>query len=146
MSVPTSLILALIAVESGGNDHAQGDNFQAWGCLQIHQAVLDDVKRIASPERYYNVFVRDDAIWVCRTYLNHYVTRSRLGREPTLQDYARSWNGGPKGWQKDSTLAYWVKVQKQLSSGALPVGDTKTHTLSRSKSGHLRPQPSRPAG
>ena len=115
MSVPLSLILALIAVESGGNDHAWGDNGKAWGCLQIRAEVVKDVKRINPRDDYYDAFVRADAIWICQTYLNHYVTRKRLGRNPTFQDYARVWNGGPQGWKKDSTLPYWVKVEKALT-------------------------------
>ena len=115
MSVPLSLILALIAVESGGNDHAWGDNGKAWGCLQIRAEVVEDVKRISPRDDHYDAFVRADAIWICQTYLNHYVTRKRLGRNPTLQDYARVWNGGPQGWKKDSTLPYWVKVEKAFT-------------------------------
>ncbi len=115
MSVPTALILALIAVESGGNDHAWGDNGKAWGCLQITAAVMEDVQRISPRERYYNAFVRDDAIWICRTYLNHYVTRSRIGHEPTLADYARCWVAGPDGWKKECSRPYWLKVKKALS-------------------------------
>jgi len=116
MSVPTALILALIAVESGGNDHAWGDNGKAWGCLQITAEVMEDVQRISPRERYYNAFVRDDAIWICRTYLNHYVTRSRIGHEPTLEDYARCWVAGPDGWKKECSRPYWLKVKKALIS------------------------------
>ena len=115
MSVPLSLILALITVESGGNDHAWGDNGKAWGCLQIRAEVVEDVKRISPRDDHYDAFVRADAIWICQTYLNHYVTRRRLGRNPELQDYARVWNGGPQGWKKDSTLPYWAKVEKALT-------------------------------
>ena len=120
MSVPTTLILALIAVESGGNDHAWGDNGRAWGCLQITAAVMEDVQRIRPQDRYLNAFVREDAIWICRTYLDHYVTRSRIGHAPTLQDYARCWVGGPDGWKKECSKPYWVKVKKALSSSAIP--------------------------
>lgn len=114
MSVPTALIIALIAVESGGNDHAWGDNGKAWGCLQITAAVMEDVQIIRPKDRYYSAFVRDDAIWICRTYLNHYVTQRRLGREPTLQDYARCWNAGPDGWKKECSKPYWLKVKKAM--------------------------------
>ena len=39
-----TLLLALIAVESGGNDHAIGDNGLAYGCLQLHAAYVQDAK------------------------------------------------------------------------------------------------------
>lgn len=116
MSVPAILIVALIQVESGGNDHAFGDNGRAWGCLQITEAVMQDVQRIAPRERYYNCFVRADAIWICQTYLNHYVVKRRLGREPTMQDYARCWVAGPDGWKKECSKPYWAKVKAVLTS------------------------------
>jgi hypothetical protein len=134
-----SLIFALISVESGGNDHAWGDNGKAWGCLQITQAVIDDVQRIAPRDRYYNCFKRADAIWICQTYLNHYATKPRIGREPTMQDYARIWNGGPLGWRKKETKPYWLKVKKVLtanSASCLDPNPTNAHLSALSPVGH----------
>ena len=53
--------------------------------------------------------------------MHRYATVERLGREPTLEDIARIHNGGPNGFKKSSTDAYWAKVKKQLESeGTLP--------------------------
>lgn len=116
--IPAALIAALISVESGGNDLAIGDNGQAVGCLQIHPAVVDDTNRIlgASTYRRRDRLRRDYSVMMCRTYLGHYASKARLGREPTLEDMARIWNGGPNGYKKDATKAYWVKVRTAMEA------------------------------
>ena len=111
------LMMLLIAVESGGNDLAVGDKHlkqMAYGALQIRQPVCDDVNR------YFGTKYRSEQMLgnrelsekVCEKYLSIWATSVRLGREVTDEDRARIWNGGPKGWQKKSTLGYWTKVQK----------------------------------
>lgn len=116
MTIPAAFILALIAVESGGNDHAVGDHGTAYGCLQITQPVLRDYQRITGEHiTLEQCFDRLTSVSVCITYLKHYCTQERLGHEPTLADAARIWNGGPRGWCKPETQAYWAKVQKELS-------------------------------
>ena len=120
----TPLIRALITVESRGNDHAIGDRHltdKAYGCLQIRKPCLDDVNntfgtKIRLDEVYGN---RALSVWVCERYLQRYATRKALGREPTDEDRARIWNGGPTGWKHNSTLVYWSKVQKALRGSVL---------------------------
>ena len=110
------LIMILINVESSGNDMSIGDGGEAYGCLQIHEIYVKDVNRILGYEK----FTHDDAF--CRTssmdmfiiYTGHYATAERIGREPTIEDIARIHNGGPNGWKKKSTEAYWHKVRKEL--------------------------------
>jgi len=114
------LIAALIEVESRGNDRAIGDKHmrdKAYGPLQIRQPCVDDVNRrfgtkIQAQELLGN---RSLSVWVCVKYLEMYATPKRLGREPTLEDMARIWNGGPVGHKKESTKRYWSKVQKELA-------------------------------
>ena len=36
------------------------------------------------------------------------------GKAPTLEVLARIYNGGPSGWRKKSTEAYWKKVRKEI--------------------------------
>jgi hypothetical protein len=43
-----------------------------------------------------------------------YAAPKWLGKEPTLEDKARIWNGGPGGWKKSATIVYWAKVQKAI--------------------------------
>ncbi len=114
------LIAALIEVESRGNDRAIGDkhmNDKAYGCLQIRKPCVDDVnQRLGTKYRPEDVLGnRSLSVQVCRTYLERYATSKALGREPSLEDMARIWNGGPVGWRKQSTLGYWSKVQKVLA-------------------------------
>ena len=114
------LVAALIQVESGGNDNAIGDlnlDQKAYGCLQIRQPCVDDVNR-----RHETSYKAEDclgkralSIWLCQKYIAMYATQKRLGHVPTDEDKARIWNGGPNGWRKKSTEAYWAKVKKVLS-------------------------------
>ena len=47
---------------------------------------------------------------VAQAYLGHYATKARIGRPVTDQDRARIWNGGPDGWRRRRTAAYWNRV------------------------------------
>ena len=51
-------------------------------------------------------------------YLSHWgaVYTRRTGRIPTEETYARIWNGGPDGWEKPTTAAYWRKVKAKLET------------------------------
>ena len=115
----TKLIPALIRVESSGNDKAIGDRHikeRAYGCLQIRKPCIDDVNR-AYGTRYRPEDAlgnRSLSIEICQKYIKMYATERRLGRTVTLEDMARIWNGGPSGWRRDATNAYWKKVQKRL--------------------------------
>lgn len=111
------LIRALMKVEvPSGNIYATGDRWMldpAFGILQIRQPAMDDVyPGHRAQECLGNVELSKD---VCRKYIARYATKKLLGHEPTDEDRARIWNGGPKGWKKESTRAYWAKVQKALA-------------------------------
>lgn len=110
------LLAAMIAVESSGNPNAIGDGGRARGVLQIHPAVVADCNRIAGTRFTHRDAHRPDvARWMAATYLHHWVTPARLGRQPTAEDYARAWNGGgPAGWRKPQTLRYWQRVRKAM--------------------------------
>jgi len=113
-----SLILAIIMVESGGDIYAVGDNGKAYGCMQIHQAVVTDVNRVyGTTYTHDDMFNRGYSIDVFIKYTDLYCTKRRLGREPTFEDLARCWNGGPMGYKKKSTIKYWEKVKKEMENG-----------------------------
>lgn len=117
------LIAALIQVESNGDTRAQGDFVNgrptAFGCLQISRSVVLDVERITKMRiPIESVFDMKNAVWICEKYLKHYATKERLGREPTTEDLARIWNGGPNGWCKPETNIYWLRVRKVLNGYA----------------------------
>jgi hypothetical protein len=108
-------ISALIAVESGGNDRAVGDNGLSHGSLQIRQEVLDDIYRLTGKRFYlHDCYQRETAIYICRTYLTHYGTVRRLGRSPTSKDLAMIWNRGPDGWRKPDKNDYWRRVRAEM--------------------------------
>jgi hypothetical protein len=113
------LIQALITVESNGNDNAHGDlhlKAQAYGCLQIRQPVCDDVNRKLGTHYQAEEMLgqRELSVKICKIYIDIYATAKRLGHEPTNEDMARIWNGGPQGWKRSSTVAYWEKVRAKL--------------------------------
>lgn len=118
-SVSDHLITALIAVESKGDDKAVGDKHlsqSAYGCLQIRQPCVDDVNRVYGTKYRAKDCLGNRAlsVWICQKYLEIYATEKLIGRKPTDQDRARIWNGGPTGYKKSSTKAYWAKVKKAL--------------------------------
>lgn len=119
-STPSAtLIEALIQVESGGDDSAVGDKNlknKAYGCLQIRKPCVDDVNK-AYGTNYSAEDCRNNrelSIKIFELYMKLYATKKRLGREPTDEDRARIWNGGPNGWKKSSTEKYWTKVKDEL--------------------------------
>ena len=122
-TVDDPLIEALIHVESHGKDDAVGDRQmkeKAYGCLQIRKPCVDDVNRRFGTQIKVESLVgnRSLSVWVCKKYIEMYAARDRLGREPTMEDMARIWNGGPNGWKKESTRPYWAKVERALDRTA----------------------------
>lgn len=112
-----TLILVLIAVESGGNSGAVGDNGRAIGVLQIHRVVVEDVNRVYKMA-YTHQEMADPrkAKHVAELYLRYWGGQyaKQVGRPASLEVLARIWNGGPDGWKKKSTMGYWKKVRQQL--------------------------------
>ena len=117
------LLQAIIAVESHGDDRALGDTNmrnKAHGCLQVRQHCVDDVNETFGTSFRAEQCLGNRAlsIWIFERYMERYATAERLGHEPTDEDRARIWNGGPNGWRRNGTLAYWAKVKKEMSSPA----------------------------
>ena len=111
------LVSACVAVESGNNAAAIGDNGQAVGILQIHPACIQDVNRFG--DKVYTLEDRTDrekSIEIFTAYLTHYgrAYERRTGKKPTAEVLARIWNGGPRGYAKTATLPYWRKVQAAM--------------------------------
>lgn len=123
-TVPVDALLnAIIQVESGGDDNAEGDlhlENHAYGCLQIRQGVCDDVNT-----KFNTIYKSQDCLgnravsvdiwnkyWQVFTFLI------------SDEDRAKAWNGGAY-WQKiyktpgheeysANIDEYWIKVQKYL--------------------------------
>jgi hypothetical protein len=124
----SALWRAIVAVESGGNPLAYNACRGASGMAQIRSVCLTDVNRIA---RLRGVAARFSAADRCDPraarrmwdlYLDFYGREywKQTGRTPTDKVYARIWNGGPEGWRKSSTLAYWRRVRDALAAEEEP--------------------------
>ncbi len=117
-----NLLDAIEWVESRGDADAVGDNGDAVGAYQIHKIYVDDVNRILikalREPTLYSFDHRYDPEYsrmMVEIYLSHYGTYERLGRAATLEDMARIHNGGPNGWKKPSTEAYWELVKMRMN-------------------------------
>ena len=107
------LVAAVHMVETSGRlGPIRGDGGAALGPLQIHRACWQDANL---PGRYEDCADLAYAKRVFAAYMARYATERRLGRPVTDEDRARIWNGGPSGWKKKATVAYWNKVRKELT-------------------------------
>ena len=110
--IDNNLIKAIHQVETSGRlGPIEGDNGAALGPLQIHKAYHADS---GIPGPYSQCADYDYSVRVFEAYMARYATVRRLGRKATAQDIARIHNGGPNGYKRNSTLAYWAKVKKEL--------------------------------
>lgn len=113
---------AMTHVESRGNAKAYNPRDRAAGVIQIRPIAVKDLNRIARrrglnvrytlADRYKPAKSRE--MW--RLYLAYYGVHyaKQTGESPNDEVYARIWNGGPRGWAKDATRAYWRRVQAAL--------------------------------
>lgn len=102
------LLSALIAVESGGNDHAKGRHGEL-GALQIKPILVRDVNRIMGTSyAHAQVTNRATATFIANAYLSHY------GKNLSDESLARIWQGGPKGAKKSFTRAYGRRVMREI--------------------------------
>jgi len=93
-------------VESSGKlSPEDGDGGEAVGPLQIHQCVLDDVN-----EKFGTQFTLNDvrdietAKIVARLYVSMWMDIYKT------EIASRIFNGGPRGWRKESTDSYWRDI------------------------------------
>lgn len=114
LSSSKDLVDAIHQVETGGRlGPILGDGGAALGPLQIHRGCWQDARM---PYGTYEDCKRlEYAKEVFKRYMARYATQRRLGRPVTDQDRARIWNGGPNGYKKKATVAYWSKVRKELN-------------------------------
>jgi len=112
----TPLESAVWQVETGqcpGPDCPLGDGGNALGPLQIWRIAWTDVQKPG--ESYADCKDLNYSVEIFRRYTARYATAKRLGHEPTQEDLARIWNGGPNGFKKTSTESYWSKVNKEMT-------------------------------
>ena len=109
------LLDAMVQVESGGRLDLVGDNGKAIGPLQIHRICWVDAARydntlLSLGGKYEDCKRLEYAEKVVVAYWNCYASKSA-----SWQELACIHNGGPKGFGKKATQAYWVKVNKEMS-------------------------------
>jgi hypothetical protein len=108
-----SLIDALILVESSGRENAYNKKENACGCLQIRPIMVREVNRILRKQNIEQRFTKEDR-WDCGLSKEmFYIWRDYHHPNSNDEIIARCWNGGPRGYKKQSTERYWNKVQLQ---------------------------------
>ena len=115
---------ATCAVESSGRAYAVNSAEGALGIVQIRKIYVADVNRILAlrddDKRYAHgeAFIPADAyqMWqiYCDYYASHYADEIAEIGMTKMEAWARIHNGGPKGWQRKATRAYWLRVRKAM--------------------------------
>ena len=112
------LVSALILVESRGNDSAIGDRHlvgaEAVGALQIRPIMVREVNRILKIQKSDKRYKLKDRYDREKTIEMFMIWKNFHHSDSDFETIARNWNGGPRGYQKNRTLRYWNKVQKEL--------------------------------
>lgn len=106
-----TVILVLIAIESGGDDRKRGLQGEI-GCLQIKTIVVDDINQNILHRNHFTYADRYDrakSVEMCQIYLAFY--GAKVTGTLTEQQLARIWNGGPEGYRKPDTFPYWEKYR-----------------------------------
>jgi len=112
------LINALIQVESQGNDSAIGDvnlGEPSIGVLQIRPIMVREVNRILKLKRSKIRFKRADRFSREKSIQMFVIWKEFHHNDSEFETIARNWNGGPKGYKRNSTLHYWKKVELELN-------------------------------
>ena len=111
-STSNSLLYAIHQVESSGStkDNIIGDKGKAIGPLQIHKAAWIDATQYDKSIKgsYQDCYKLDYSRKIFLAYMQRY------GKGKTIEQQARIWNGGPKGYKKSATIKYWEKVKGHL--------------------------------
>ncbi len=105
-----SLVDAVMYVESRNNPNAWNKREDACGVLQIRPIMIKDVNRILKRNQY----TLNDRWNKTKSIEIFYIIQEYYSPNGTPERIARVWNGGPNGYKKQQTLAYWHKVKQQL--------------------------------
>jgi len=110
MTIPL-LITILIAIESGGDPTAIGDNGKAHGVLQIHKVMVRECNRIAGYDKwtYADRMNPAKSIEMCSVFHAH---QKRKHPGATDQRLLESWNSG--SIRRPATKSYKKKVALYL--------------------------------
>jgi|TARA_R110000744_G_scaffold207487_1_gene326164 hypothetical protein len=110
MEITNYILFVLMTVESGGNINAVGDDGKAFGLYQIHAGYAADAGFTNHDAAFNPIFAQE----MVKNYMARYATEERIGRPVTVEDICRIHNGGPNGYKRSSTDAYWAKCKKVI--------------------------------
>ena len=113
----SSLIHALISVESRGNAKCIGDTHleePSIGVLQIRPIMVREINRILKIQGSKLRYKRKDRFSRQKSIEMFVIWRDFHHKGDSDEVIAKCWNGGPKGPKKIKTQHYWNKVQKEL--------------------------------
>jgi len=99
---------AIAKVETNNDSTAIGDKKlkqHSYGKYQIRQSRLDDFNKKTG--KHYAIKDMFDNKKAEEVFYFYYTTSD-------MEVIARSWNGGPSGMQKKSTLKYWKLIKAEL--------------------------------
>jgi hypothetical protein len=116
---PNYLLEALIQVESRGNQNAVGDRHlsrPSVGVLQIRPIMVKEVNRILKKLKAKKKYTLEDRYSREKSVEMFYIWQSYHLPDSSDEVIARCWNGGPKGWKRNSTLHYWNKVKNEINN------------------------------
>jgi len=112
------LIMALIQVESMGNDSAIGDTHlkePSVGVLQLRPIMVREVNRILKKQKIKKKFKLKDRFSKDKSIEMFLIWKNYHHPEGGFETIARNWNGGPRGYKNPRTEHYWAKVQLELN-------------------------------
>jgi len=112
------LIMALIQVESMGNDSAIGDTHlkePSIGVLQLRPIMVREVNRILKKQKIKKKFKLKDRFSKDKSIEMFLIWKNYHHPEGGFETIARNWNGGPRGYKNPRTEHYWAKVQLELN-------------------------------
>lgn len=107
------LLDAIRKVESQNGKYLTGKN-KEFGPYQMKNIVIDDVNRILCKNiyEYKDAMNEEKSREICRFYIDYWA--GKAGLRGNIEAMARIWNGGPKGYKKESTIKYWNKIKEAL--------------------------------
>jgi len=113
------LLEALIQVESRGNENAVGDKHlsrPSVGVLQIRPIMVREVNRILKRHKVKKIYSLEDRYSREKSIEMFYIWQSFHHADDSNEVIARCWNGGSRGWKRNSTIHYWDKVKKEINN------------------------------
>lgn len=114
-----NLIEALIQVESEGIEDIHGDiglkEGPSVGVLQIRPIMVREVNRILKIRKLDYKYKLKDRYNRKKSIEMFNIWREFYHPGGNFEVISRTWNGGPKGYLKKSTVGYWMEVQHELS-------------------------------